>query len=137
MTADDDLLRTLRDDLDAFDSDAARPLDDPYVVCWRDLDAKTTRHELDRLNGWVTWLVKRYCIDHKTIPPCWARHGALTEELSALRTLWEVCYTGDAAPADPATFHRELDAAQRRLREWSARRGCTRTEHRNEHPPQA
>lgn len=117
----------MRGDLDRLVGDDA-----PYVVCWRDLDKETAQLELERLSPWVDWLGERYCLDHKTIPPCWGKHGALTEELSALRTLWEVCYLGDPSPADPTTFHRELDVALRRLREWASRRGCSRTEHRPE-----
>jgi hypothetical protein len=126
---DDRLLDAIRGDLDALGLDA-RPDDDPVVVCWKDLTPEAEEVELERLQEWVTWLVDRYCIDHKAIPPCWPQHGALTEELSAIRTLWEVCYLGDAAPADPATFHRELESTLRRLRDWSSRRGCSRTEHR-------
>jgi hypothetical protein len=133
MPADDRLLAAIQADLEQL---TARPADDPYVVCWKVLDDETARAELERLADWVSWLVDRYCLDHKTVPPCWAKHGALTEELSAMRTLWEVCYTGDAAPADPATFHRELDAGLRRLREWASRRGCSRTEHRADVPHQ-
>jgi hypothetical protein len=131
MPAEDHLLQALQHDLDQLGTEPS--LDEPYVVCWRGLNDDIAAAELERLGDWVDWLVHRYCLEHKTIPPCWARHGALTEELSALRTLWEVCYTGDPAPADPITFHRELDACLRRLREWASRRGCSRTEHRDEH----
>lgn len=127
-SADDDLIRALRGDLTAMA--AGSDVTEPYVVTWRDLDEAVAAAEIDRLGQWVRWICVRYCLDHKTIPPCWSDHGALTEELSALRTLWELCYLGDAAPADPATFHRELDSTLRRLREWSSRRGCTRTDHR-------
>jgi hypothetical protein len=132
VVAEDRLLEAIQADLEQL---AGRSSDDPNVVCWKELDDELVESELVRLADWVDWLVERYCLDHKTIPPCWARHGALTEELSAIRTLWEVCYTGDAAPADPATFHRELDATLRRLREWSSIRGGSRTEHRDDTPP--
>ncbi|MEU4295330.1 hypothetical protein AB0E63_44525 [Kribbella sp. NPDC026596] len=106
--------------------------DDPFIICWRDLDATTATEELDRLRIWVDWLTRRYNIDHKLVPPCWPHHGALVEELSALRTLWEASYLEDAAPSSPLAFHRELDLAVRRLREWTSRLGCSRTEHRPE-----
>jgi hypothetical protein len=105
---------------------------DPYVVSWRDLDATSTREELERLTEWVDWAIHRYRLDHKVIPPCWPEHGALTEELSALRTFWEACYQEDAAPTDPLAFHRDLTLALRRLRDWSSLLGCTRTNHRPE-----
>jgi hypothetical protein len=60
--------------------------EDPFVVCWRDLDDITATEELDRLTEWVGWFTSRYRLDHKLVPPCWHHHGALTEELSALRS---------------------------------------------------
>lgn len=105
---------------------------DPYVVCWRDLDNAGIHEELERLTEWVNWAIHRYNLDHKTIPPCWPEHGALVEELSALRTLWEACYVEDAAPSDPLAFHRDLTLALRRLRDWSSQLGCSRINHRPE-----
>ncbi|TCO41028.1 hypothetical protein EV646_116119 [Kribbella antiqua] len=105
---------------------------DPYIVCWRDLDPQSTTEELERLAEWVAWVIHRYRVDHKTIPPCWPEHGALVEELSALRTYWESCYQDDANPADPLAFHRDLTLTLRRLRDWSSLLGCTRTTHRPE-----
>jgi hypothetical protein len=109
--------------------------DEPQVVNWRELDASTERFELDRLGEWVTWLNARYCLDYKVIPDCWMLHGPVVEELSALRSLWEGCYQDDSAPSEPVAFHRELDAAVRRLREWNSRSGCSRTAHRTVGPP--
>lgn len=131
MTTEDRLLRAIEDDLERF---ASRSDNAPHVVRWRDVDPETAAAEQDRLREWVGWFVGRYCLDHKTVPPCWAQHGALVEELAALCSLWELCYADDAAAADPIMFHRELDAARRRLREWAARRGCSRAEHRDDRP---
>ncbi|MFC0627464.1 hypothetical protein [Kribbella deserti] len=128
MTTEDRFLESLRQELDR----EQRSLGEPYVVCWRDLDPAVAAEEVERLASWVDWIVQRYRIDHKSIPPCWAEHGALVEELSALHILWTACYLEDASPSDAVGFHRELDSALRRLREWSSRRGCTRTEHRPE-----
>ena len=109
-------------------------LGDPSIICWRDLDQATAAKELEQLADWVTWIVQRYGLDHKVIPPCWADHGCLVEELSALHTFWQACYLEDASPSDPLGFHRDLDLALRRLREWSSRLGCSRTSHRPELP---
>ncbi len=103
---------------------------DPYVVRWRDLDPETATEELERLTEWVTWASGRYNLDHKVIPPCWPAHGAVVEELSALRTLWESCYQVDSGPTEPIAFHRDLTLAVRRLRDWTSLLGCTRTAHR-------
>ncbi|MDX3002022.1 hypothetical protein PWY87_10105 [Kribbella solani] len=111
---------------------AFTPPTDPYVICWRDLDPESTTEELETLAAWITWATTRYSLDHKVIPPCWSHHGAIIEELSALRTFWEACYQADAAPSDPLAFHRDLTLALRRLRDWSSLLGCTRTSHRPE-----
>lgn len=103
---------------------------DPRVICWKGLDDHTAQLETDRLSEWIDWVSARYQLDYKTIPACWSEHGSLIEELSALHTLWQGCFEADSAPSDPITFHRELDAALRRLREWNSRSGCTRTVHR-------
>ncbi|MGC4938534.1 hypothetical protein [Kribbella sp. DT2] len=75
-------------------------------------------------------MATRYALDDKGIPSCWEEQGASIEELAALRSMWEGCFQGDAAPSDPIAFHRELHAALRRLREWNSRSGCSRTTHR-------
>jgi hypothetical protein len=121
MSSRDDLLKSF----DLAD-------DEPDIICWRDLGPDDASAELDRLASWVDWLVQRYNLDQKLIPPCWSQHGALVEELSALRTLWEAAYLEDANPSSPLAFHRDLDLALRRLREWTSRLGCSRTEHRPE-----
>jgi hypothetical protein len=124
MNAEHELLAGLGADAGDFD--------EPYVVCWRGMDPQTQADELERLDLWVGWFLERYRLDHKIVPPCWSKHGALIEELSALRTFWEACYLEDASPSDPVGFHCELDSALRRLREWSSRLGCSRTSHRPE-----
>jgi len=116
------------DELEPFFALAAT---DPLIICWRYLDDSNTAEELDRLKAWVDWVTSRYNLDHKVVPPCWAAHGAVVEELSALRTLWEACFQEDAAASDPVAFHRDLTLALRRLREWTSLLGCTRTVHRD------
>jgi len=104
---------------------------DPFVVRWRDLDTVTASEELERLADWISWIAARYGLDHKVIPACWAKHGALVEELSALRTFWESCFQDDSGPSEPLAFHRDFTLALRRLRDWTSSLGCTRTVHRD------
>jgi hypothetical protein len=40
----------------------------------------------EELVEWVQWLVARYELDN--VPDCWTQHGALVEELDALRIGW-------------------------------------------------
>jgi len=37
-------------------------------------------------------------LDHRDVPPCWASHGALLEELSAMHTAHRACIDPPAAP---------------------------------------
>ncbi|GAA1713422.1 hypothetical protein GCM10009745_72160 [Kribbella yunnanensis] len=106
------------------------PSTGPLVVRWRDLDADAANEELERLGEWVVWFAGRYGLDHKAIPPCWNKHGAVVEEISALRTFWESCFQDDAGPTEPLAFHRDLTLAVRRLRDWTSLLGCTRIVHR-------
>jgi hypothetical protein len=55
----------------------------PLPVCWPILTDAETGARLDELTDWTSWLLERYTLDYRTIPPCWAEHGALVEELSA------------------------------------------------------
>jgi hypothetical protein len=57
----------------------------PIPVCWPILDDREAQARLEELADWIHWLIERYAIDYRTIPPCCGRHGALVEELSALR----------------------------------------------------
>lgn len=102
----------------------------PSPVCWPMLASDEGPARFEELVDWVKWVVDRYALDHRTIPPCWAQHGGLLEELSALRTAWITAYaqvsTGDA----PLHWHTEFAAARQRLTDWVARTGCRPGEHR-------
>jgi hypothetical protein len=134
VSDDDPLVDAVRRDLDtpAAPTGIQAPV---RVVCWPRLTLEQTDHALRVLSGWVEWLVSRYSLDHRTIPPCWHQHGALVEELSALRTLWQACYNSDASLADPANFHQHLNLALMRLRDWATRRDCKPGHHRDDQPP--
>jgi len=102
----------------------------PVPLCWPALTSEEGEEQLDALADWTRWLVDRYALDHRTVPPCWPQHGALLEELSALRTAWLTAYavtsTGDA----PLEWHAYFAAARQRLADWVSRTGCRSGEHR-------
>ena len=54
-----------------------------FPVCWATLTEVETEDALEELEDWITWVVARYALDHRTVPPCWEHHGALVEERSA------------------------------------------------------
>lgn len=99
-------------------------------VCWPSLNQDETCGHLDALQRWLTWLQRRYALDHRVLPPCWAQHGALVEELSALHTAWGVAYAVATGPEVPLRWHSEFASARHRLNEWVARSGCRPSEHR-------
>jgi hypothetical protein len=104
----------------------------PLPICWPALSREEQEEAFDALDDWVAWLLDRYALDHRTIPPCWAEHGALLEELSALRTGWLAAYSLTSPGDRPLDWHADFAAARRRLSEWAARTGCRAGQHRAE-----
>lgn len=113
-------------------------LDTPTPITWRvnpddatrTLDADTAQTAWEDLRGFVDWLVDRYALDHKTIPPCWYLHGALVDELTALWGAWETAYWPYASAADAAGWMQIFANTRIRLTEWAGRRGCRPDDHR-------
>jgi hypothetical protein len=102
----------------------------PRPVAWATLDVDEAAQAWADLDPWVRWLVRRYLIDAREIPPCWPRHGDVVEELSALRTAHQAAFDPSGAPTGPADWHHGLAATRSRLRDLVARTGCRPAEHR-------
>jgi hypothetical protein len=133
--ASDALIEAVRRDLDPASVPLTPATGSARVICWPRLSLDDEQAQVRNLDDWLAWFVSRYSLDHRTIPPCWHRHGALIEELSAIRSLWQTCFGRDASPADPTTFHEHLSLALARLRDWTARRDCKPGHHREDQPP--
>jgi len=103
----------------------------PMAICWPNLTPAEAAEHFDALDDWVAWLADRYQLDHRVIPPCWADHGALVEELSALRTGWLTAFCLTATGDAPLTWHAEFANTRQRLADWAARSGCRPGEHRS------
>jgi hypothetical protein len=101
-------------------------------VCWPALIKSEQKAALEGLREWTGWLVRRYALDQRTVPPCWAEHGALIEELSALHTAWARAFAVSAAPDQPLRWHNDFALARRRLADWVSRTGCRIGEHRSD-----
>jgi hypothetical protein len=109
---------------------AAEPFP-PLPVCWATLSDAEADEEREALSDWIAWLADRYTLDHRTVPPCWDQHGALVEELSALRTAWLASYAVTTArPEAPLAWHAQFADTRHRLVDWVARTGCRPGEHR-------
>jgi len=101
------------------------------AIDWTDLEPDETEDTLDELADWITWVGHRYNLDHRHLPECWAEHGELIEELSALHTAWRRAYAPDALGESPLRWHEQFDSARRRLADWVARSGCRPNAHRS------
>jgi hypothetical protein len=99
-------------------------------LSWSSVKSTEARQQWSALREWVEWLRLTFAFDHRVVPPCWYRHPALVEVLSALRDHWVCAY----APLNPALgasdWHRALIQLEQRLRDWAARTGCTTSVHR-------
>lgn len=104
----------------------------PLPLCWAALTGQEREEQLDALEDWVRWLIHRYALDHRTAPPCWVHHGALLEELSALRTAWLTAYAVTSSGDAPLEWHAHFAATRQRLADWVSRTGCRKGEHRPE-----
>jgi hypothetical protein len=89
-----------------------------HVINWRTLDDTDAPSVWTDLRDWVTWFTHRYNLPARKIPPCWYKHGALVEELSALRTAWLVSYDSLDAGYGPIGWHERLAVALPRLATW-------------------
>lgn len=101
---------------------------------WHTLTVTEAARAWQVLTGWVDWLTDRYHLED-TLPDCWYRHGAMVDELDALRAAWTAAYIDPhARPQDPAYWLELLDRTLSRLRAWD-RYGCTAgTHHDDTHP---
>jgi len=106
------------------------PLDPADPICWPIFeDPELEQRMLAEVTEWVDWIRWRFTLDHRTIPACWQRHGAVIEELSALYTAWQSAYTNTDASA-PLLWLNHFAATRERLTTWVARTGCRPGEHR-------
>lgn len=108
----------------------------PKPVDWRRISAQEVTAEWAALNTWVQWLVSRYSLDHREVPPCWFRHAAVVEELSALRTAQASAFHTTQPATGPLDWHQSFGYTRLRLRDWIARTGCKPGGHREDTSPQ-
>lgn len=107
----------------------------PNPVDWRRLDEHAAAGEWAALDEWVRWLVHRYELDGRELPPCWHQHGPLVEELSALRGAHLVAFDRTQAASAAADWHRILWDTRIRVRDAVSRTGCTERSHNEAAPP--
>ena len=86
------------------------------------------------LRSWVEALVDRFGLEPRIIPPCWFRHNALVEALSALRDHERISFAPNASPTAAVDWFRALREIEHRLGEVCARTQCSVNEHRSDPP---
>ena len=77
---------------------------------------------------WAEWFLCHWEIDETVIPPCWALHGAMVEELTALWSAWQGAYTPTASPSAPAHWHETMGKAIGRLGALESAKRCSRND---------
>jgi len=106
---------------------------------WNSMKSTEARRHWSALREWVEWFRLTFGFDHRVVPPCWYRHPALVEVLSALRDHWVCAYGPPNTPIGASDWHRALMQLEPRVRDWAARTGCTVGVHRPdvvaEYPP--
>lgn len=82
----------------------------------KDLHAqlRRARNAWQRLTEWVDWLVATYRLT-TVIPPCWAEHPTVVEEVAGLRVAWVAAWLDGAAADAVLAFHERLYRAATRL----------------------
>jgi len=78
------------------------------------------------LERWVRWLVWHFELGD-AVPPCWADHDAIAEEMIALYRAWEGSYNAppkDGQPTDQLTWLGLLDASLTRISTKWDRANC-------------
>ncbi|WP_298593562.1 DUF4913 domain-containing protein [uncultured Rothia sp.] len=131
-----DVLDALRDRVEQLESAGPVPaaVDGEYEVqdvaaaepatyvpyCWRHVSAAEARGLWVRLREWVDWVNGRYFASSwESIRPCWFRHPAAVEELTALWAAWESAYRapdeGEGFSDAALWWHEKLHAVVHRL----------------------
>ena len=102
----------------------------PRPIDWTRLSGPPADEAREALAEWVRWLVTHYAIDPREVPPCWAEHGDLFEELSALHTAHRAAFDPAGPPIGPADWHTMLANTRARLQMAVAGTGCRVGRHR-------
>lgn len=80
----------------------------------------------DELAAWVPWLVTTFGLEDQ-VPPCWARHDGLSEELAGLYLGWSAAWSTDSDPSGPLVWHERLYRFRDRARAWGHGVSCNET----------
>jgi hypothetical protein len=105
-------------------------LDSP--VHWPSLTGPERDRRMVQLEEWVDQLIARFALDTRVVPPCWPRHHAMVETLSALRDHERASYHQTAPPTAAVDWLRALQDVESLLRSIAGQTQCTTQTHRSE-----
>ncbi|WP_147915203.1 hypothetical protein [Ruania zhangjianzhongii] len=72
---------------------------------------------MGELTRWVEWHNERYGRVNPdwTIHPCWFRHPAVVEHLTALMVAWRAAYESDKPSREAAIWHDQMNSIHTRM----------------------
>ena len=97
---------------------------------WASLLPDEARPAWAQLRVWVEELVDRFALETRVIPPCWYRHNAMVEALSALRDHERMSFSEHGSPTGAVDWFRAFREIEMRLTDVAARTQCSVQEHR-------
>lgn len=105
----------------------------PNAWLWSRMDRDRAAALWVELEEWVQWLRETYQFPQGQFPPCWYRHGAVREELTALMAAHKAAYPdeagADAYRSDMTAWHtHEFWPVINRLRAIGGYSDCTAQE---------
>ena len=84
---------------------------------WRTVTGSRREELWKELTGWVEWHNRRYGRTNPdwTIHPCWFRHTAVVEHLTALMVAWRAAYETDRPSREAAIWHDQMNQIHTRM----------------------
>ena len=106
------------------------PLGAATSVVWTVWTSEEQDHQLALLHRVGRLAPRPLAPRPRTVPPCWAQHGALIEELAALHLARQVAYAKLATGCRFVRWHEHLNLVRAQLCATVARSGCRVGAHR-------
>ena len=101
-------------------------------VHWPSLTEDEARDRMQELDEWVRHLVRRFAVEPRIIPPCWAQHGALVVAERGEDLHERADYADTASPTAAMDFVRALHDAEIFLSQHVAKTQCSVAGHRDD-----
>ncbi|WP_282827664.1 hypothetical protein [Gulosibacter sediminis] len=94
------------------------------AIRWEELTGEERAATWERLRVFVEWWTDRYSISAKTLPPCWFRHSAIVEELTALMSARTASFSEADQGLGPIGWHERAALVRQRIETTHYRGEC-------------